>query len=73
MSGGAPSSRSPTISWRVRTDSQSWAALEFLPSQRSMQGVVDILAGIKQIPASSTTGQYFQPTYLNQALQELGR
>ena len=48
----------------------SW---EFLPSQRSMQGVVDILAGIKQIPASSTTGQYFQLTYLNQALQELGR
>jgi hypothetical protein len=43
------------------------------PSQRSMQGVVNILAGIGQIPQGSPTGWYFQLTYLNQALQELGR
>ena len=38
-----------------------------------MQGVVNILAGIGQIPQGSPTGWYFQLTYLNQALQELGR
>jgi ABC-type nitrate/sulfonate/bicarbonate transport system substrate-binding protein len=48
----------------------SW---QLVPSQRSMQGVLDILASIGQIPQSTGTGRYFQLTYLNQALQELGR
>jgi NitT/TauT family transport system substrate-binding protein len=48
----------------------SW---QLVPSQRSMQGVLDILTSIGQIPQSTGTGRYFQLTYLNQALQELGR
>lgn len=48
----------------------SW---QLLPSQRSMQGVVDILASIGQIPKDAVTSRYFQLTYVTQALQELGR
>ncbi len=56
--------------YRTQSYLVSW---QLLPSQRSMQGVVDILAGIGQIPKDSVTTRYFQLTYVTQALQELGR
>jgi NitT/TauT family transport system substrate-binding protein len=56
--------------YRLQSYLVSW---QLLPSQRSMQGVVDILAGIGQIPKGSTTARYFDMSYVTQALQELGR
>lgn len=48
----------------------SW---ELIPSPRSMQGVVDILAGLGQLPKGATPQAYFDLSYLNAALKQLGK
>jgi len=48
----------------------SW---ELVPSPRSMQGVVDILVGIGQLPKGATPQTYFDLSYLNAALTQLGK
>jgi ABC-type nitrate/sulfonate/bicarbonate transport system substrate-binding protein len=48
----------------------SW---DLAPSPRSMRGVVDILADLGQIPKGSDPLTYFDLSYLNRALRELGR
>jgi ABC-type nitrate/sulfonate/bicarbonate transport system substrate-binding protein len=56
--------------YRTQTYLVSW---DLSPSLRSMQGVVDILAGIGQIPKPATPLTYFELKYLNRALGELRR
>jgi ABC-type nitrate/sulfonate/bicarbonate transport system substrate-binding protein len=43
------------------------------PSPRSMQGVLDILAGMGQVPKGSSPGTYFDLSYLNAALAQLAK
>jgi len=56
--------------YRSQTYLVSW---DLSPSLRSMQGVVDILSGIGQLPKSSAALSYFELKYLNRALGELRR
>ncbi|HLJ59376.1 MAG TPA: ABC transporter substrate-binding protein [bacterium] len=56
--------------YRDQTFLTSW---DLVPSQRSMQGVVDILGSLGQIPKSANPLTYFDLQYLNTALRELGR
>jgi NitT/TauT family transport system substrate-binding protein len=56
--------------FRDQTYLTSW---DLAPSQRSMQGVVDILAGLGQVPKGSNVLAYFDLSYLNQALAQVGK
>jgi len=56
--------------YRNQTYLTSW---DLAPSPRSMQGVVDILGSIGQVPKSASPLAYFDLSYLNRALREVGK
>jgi ABC-type nitrate/sulfonate/bicarbonate transport system substrate-binding protein len=56
--------------YRNQTYLTSW---DLAPSPRSMQGVLDILAGLGQVRKSTPPQTYFDLSYLNRALREVGR
>jgi ABC-type nitrate/sulfonate/bicarbonate transport system substrate-binding protein len=54
--------------YREQTYLTSW---DLIPSQRSMQGVVDVLASLGQVPKGVNPLTYFDLSYLNQAINQL--
>jgi NitT/TauT family transport system substrate-binding protein len=56
--------------YRNQTYLTSW---DLAPSPRSMQGVIDILVGLGQVPKGSNPLTYFDLSYLNRALAEAGK
>jgi NitT/TauT family transport system substrate-binding protein len=56
--------------YETQTYLTSW---DLVPSPRSMQGVVDILAGMGQLPKGSTPDKYFDLSFLNAAIAQVGK
>lgn len=56
--------------YRTQTYLTSW---DLAPSPRSMQGVVDILAGLGQVPKGADAHRYFDLSFLNTALAQVGK
>ncbi len=56
--------------YRTQTYLTSW---DFVPSARSMQGVVDILSTMGQLPKGAAAKTYFDLSYLNAALAQAGK
>jgi NitT/TauT family transport system substrate-binding protein len=56
--------------YRTQTYLTSW---DLVPSTRSMQGVTDILIGMGQLPKGASPGTYFDLSYLNTALAQVGK
>jgi ABC-type nitrate/sulfonate/bicarbonate transport system substrate-binding protein len=56
--------------YRTQTYLTSW---DLVPSPRSMQGVVDILKTLGQVPKTATPPDYFDLSYLNAALSQVGK
>ncbi len=56
--------------FKTQTFLLSW---DLVPSQRSMQGVVDILTSLGQLPKGANALSYFDLSYLNQALAQAGK
>ena len=56
--------------YRDQTYLTSW---DLVPSLRSMQGVIDILGSLGQVPKSASPLAYFDLSYMNRALREVGR
>ncbi|HLW49076.1 MAG TPA: ABC transporter substrate-binding protein [bacterium] len=56
--------------YRTQTYLTSW---DLVPSPRSIQGVLDILGTLGQIPKSAPAQTYFDLSYLNTALAQVGK
>jgi ABC-type nitrate/sulfonate/bicarbonate transport system substrate-binding protein len=56
--------------YRNQTYLTSW---DLVPSPRSMQGVVDILTAMGQLPKGAMAQTYFDLSYLNAALAQVGK
>jgi ABC-type nitrate/sulfonate/bicarbonate transport system substrate-binding protein len=56
--------------YRTQTYLTSW---DLAPSPRSMQGVVDILAGLGQVSKGADPQRYFDLSFLNTALAQVGK
>jgi ABC-type nitrate/sulfonate/bicarbonate transport system substrate-binding protein len=56
--------------YKTQTYLTSW---DLVPSPRSMQGVLDILAGMHQVPQGSSPDKYFDLSFLNTAIAQVGK
>lgn len=56
--------------YRTQTYLTSW---DLAPSPRSMQGVVDILVGLGQVPKGASAQAYFDLSFMKAALAQVGK
>ena len=56
--------------YRTQTYLTSW---DLAPSPRSMQGVLDILAGLNQVPKGADPQRFYDLSFLNTALAQVGK